>query len=208
MAAVVTEAEVCNMALGLIGQRQFIDRLDAKSTEAQVCKRFYASTRNELLEAWHWRFATKRAVLPLAANGAGELVTRSGWGFSYVAPADLLKARRIWDGDRASGAGSRIPFTKELNDDATGHLILTDHPEAELVYTVELRTVALWTSKFTMAVAKQLAVYLATCLPVKAELARLLQPEARLALQTAAASDANEAEPDPETDSEWIRERG
>lgn len=208
MPAVTTEAQVCNLALGLVGQRQFLDRLDANSTEAQVCNRFFASTRNELLEAWHWRFATKRKVLALAADGTGALLARSGWGYCYVAPTDLLKARRIWDGDRSSGAGSRIAFGKELNDDATGHLILTDQRDAELVYTVELRTVALWTPKFVMAVAKQLAVYLATCLPVKLELARLLQPEARLALQAAAAADANEAEPDPEADSEWIRERG
>lgn len=208
MAAVTTEAEVCNMALGLVGQRQFIDRLDARSTEAQVCNRFFASTRNELLEAWHWRFATKRAVLALAADSAGELIERSGWGYCYVAPTDMLKARRIWDGDRSAGAGSRIAFGKELNDDASGHLITTDQPEAELVYTVELRAVALWTPKFVMAMAKQLAVYLATALPVKPELARLLQPAATLALQQAAAGDANEAEPDPEADSEWIRERG
>lgn len=208
MAAVVTEAEVCNLALGLVGQRQFIDRLDDDSTEAEVCNRLFASTRNELLEAWHWRFATKRAVLALAATSAGALLARSGWAYCYVAPTGMLKARRIWDGDRAPGAGSRIPFGKELNDDSTGHLILTDQQDAELVYTVELRTVALWTPKFVIAVAKQLAVYLALALPVKPEIARLLQPAATLALQAAAAADGNEAEPDVEADSEWIRERG
>lgn len=208
MPAVTTEAGVCNLALGLVGQKQFIDRLDEDLTEAEVCEQFYASTRNELLEAWHWRFATKRAVLALAADSAGDPLERTGWAYCYVAPADMLKARRIWDGDRASGAGSRIPFSKELNDDATGHLILTDQQDAELIYTVELRTVALWTPKFVVAVAKQLAVYLATALPVKPELARLLQPAATLALQQAAAADANEGEPDPEADSEWIRERG
>jgi hypothetical protein len=202
MAAVTTVARVCNLALGLVGQRQFIDNLTENSTEAQVCAVYYESTRNELLQAWHWRFATKRAVLALTTE------TRTGWGYCYAAPADMLTPRRIWDGQREPGAGEAIPFGWELNDAASGHLVLTDMEQAELIYTAEFTNVALWPPLFVKAVAAQLAVYLAGALPVKPELMPTLQRNATLALQTAAAHDANAATRDTEADSEIIRERG
>lgn len=200
MPAVTTEAEVCNLALGLVGQRQFIDRLDEDSAEAQACAEYFATVRNELLEAWHWRFATKRAVLALTTE------TRTGWGFAYQSPADLLRARRIWDGDTAPGS-RRIPFTRELNDAATGHLILTNQPEAELVYTVELTRVALWPTAFVTAVAAQLAVCLAPALAAKPQLMPSFERRALLTFQRAAALDANETEPDEQAESETISER-
>lgn len=201
MAAVTTEAQVANMALGLVGQRQLLDSLSESSTEAQMVSDFYATTRAELLEAWEWRFATKRVVLALSTE------TRTGWGYCYVAPTDLLKAWRIWNGNREPGAGERIPFSKELNDAGDGMLILTDMTDAELIYTIDQTRVALWSNSFVKAVAAQLAVYLAPALPVKPELMPNLQRQATLALQTAAARDANESQRDVIAESEFIRER-
>lgn len=200
MAAVTTEAEVCNLALGLVGQRQTLDRLDEDTAEAMACATYFKTVRNDLLEAWPWRFASKRSVLALTTE------ERSGWAFCYQSPADLLKARRIWNGDTAPGA-PRIPFTRELNDAATGHLILTNQPEAELVYTVELRTVALWSTAFVQAVAAQLALCLAPALAAKPQLMPTFERRAVLAFQRAAALDANETEPDEQAESEMISER-
>lgn len=202
MAARNTAAEVCNLALGLVGQRQFIDDLTDASTEAEVCKQYFAQTRNELLQAWHWRFATKRVVL------AETTEVRTGWGYCYAAPSDMLKPQRIWDGDRRPGAGEAVPFGWELNDAGSGFLILTDMAEAELIYTVEQAIIGLWSPSFTKAVAAQLAVYLAGALAVKPQLWPALERGAVLALQRAAALDANAGQADPEPDSEIIRERG
>ena len=203
MAAVTTEHQVANLALGLIGQRQILDSLNEESTEAQVAKLYFASTRNELLQSFAWRFATKRAVLALTTE------EREGWTYCYAAPSDLLieGAARIWDGDREPGAGGRIPFSIELNDADDGLLILTDQPEAELIYTREHRTVALWPPLFVKALAAQLAVYMAGALPVKPEMMPSLQRSATLALQVAAAASANAAQRDEAADSEFIRER-
>lgn len=202
MAAVTTEAQVCNLALAAVGSRQFIDTLTEASTEAEVCARLFASVRNECLAAWPWRFAAKRALLALTTE------ERTGWGYCYAFPADCLVARRIWDGVRTPGAGEAIPFGKELNDAATGHLLVTDMQSAELVYTAELKTVALWPPHFAAAVAAQLAVGLASALPVKPDVAMALQRQAHLALQRAAAVDGNEGRADVESESEFIRERG
>jgi hypothetical protein len=201
MAAVTTEAQVANLALGLVGQRQTIDSLNEATTEAQVAKTYFASTRNELLEAWDWRFCKRSVVLALTSE------TRSGWTYVYAAPADMLKPRAIWNGIREPGAGERIPFDWELNDAGDGFLILTDQPEAQLVYTVELKKVALWPALFVKAVAAQLAVYFAGSIPVKPQLMPGLEAGALRALQKAAASDANAAQRDPEADAESIRVR-
>ena len=122
MPAVTSEHQVANLALGLCGQRQLIDSLNEDTTEAQMAKAYFASTRDELLQSFAWRFATKRAVLALSTE------TREGWLYCYVAPNDMLLEAplRIWDGDREPGSGGRIPFTIELNDAGDGHLILTD----------------------------------------------------------------------------------
>ena len=201
MASVTTEAQVANLALGLIGQRQTIDSLTEDTAEAACANNFFASTRDELLEAWHWRFATKRTVLALTTE------ERTGWGYAYAAPSDMLAAQQLWNGNREVGSGEMIPFTKELNDAGSGHLILTDQVEAELIYTVRLETVALWTNSFVRAVAAQLAVYMAGMIPVKPELMASLQRSATIALNAAAMRDANETVRDPIADSEFIRER-
>lgn len=201
MPAVTTEAQVCNIALGLVGHRQLIDNLLEPTAEAQACAANFASVRNELLSLWPWRFAKRQATLGLTAE------TREGWGFTYRLPADCLVPRSIWTGVRRPGAGERIPFEVMLDDAGTGHLLCTDMELAVLLYTAELQTVALWPPLFVEAVAARLAAKLAGSLPVRPELMPGLASAARLALQQAAAVDANGAEEDQEADAEWIRVR-
>lgn len=203
MSAVTSEAAVCNLALGLLGQRQFIDNLDEATTEAQACKVYFASARNALLQRWGWRFATKRKVLELTTE------VRSGWEYAYRLPADMMleAPARIWDGQREPGAGERIPFGVELDDAGGGHLVLTDQPDAELLYTRELTAVALWPALFVDAVAARLAVRLAPTLTAKPP-SQLLISGAELAFQMAAAASGNAAQGDQPADSELISVRG
>lgn len=204
MATITTVAGVCNLALGMVGQRQLIDDIDEETDEAQACKLFYGPARDECLGAFMWSFATKRAALALSTE------ERTGWDLAYVAPPDmLLEGRRyVWDGSRATPVDLRIPNSIELNDAGDGYLLLTDEPDAELIYTAQLNAVALWSNAFVRAVAARLAVDLALMLPVKPELARLLEPRAQVALHKAAALDANASTPDAEPESESIRVRG
>ena len=201
MAAVTAEHQVANLALGLCGQRQLLNSLAENSVEAELARAYLASTRNELLEAWEWRFARKAGALALTAE------TRPSWAYAYRAPVGMLKPRRIYNGQRVDGRGDRIPFDWELNDAGDGHLILTDQQDARLIWTAEVTTVALWPPLFVKAVAAQLAVYMAASIPLKPELSLALESRARLALQQAAAADANSAQADEETDAESIRVR-
>lgn len=199
--ASLSEASICNLALGLVGQTQFVDSLDEATKAAEVAKTYFAATRDELLAAYRWRFATKRQAL------APTLQVRAGWTYAYAAPADMLVPQCIWPGMRNPGRGEEVPFAVELNDAADGQLILTDWEDAELKYTVALTRVALFPPYFVAALAAQLAVYFAGALPVKPQLMPGLQSAAQLKLQTAAAIDANQATRDEEAESEFIRAR-
>ena len=203
MATITTVAGVCNLALGMVGQRQLIDDIDESTDEAQACKTFFSTARDECLAAYRWSFNTKRAVLALSTE------ERTGWDLVYVAPTDLLVdgPRYVWDGARSTPVDLRIPNAVELNDAGDGYLLLTDEPDAELVYASQLNTVALWSNAFVKAVAARLAVDLALMLPVKPELSARLEPRASLALAHAAARDANAGTPDAEPESESIRVR-
>jgi len=203
MAAVTTEHQVANLALGIIGQRQLLDSLDEPSTEAQMAKAFFASTRDELLQRWGWRFATKRVALALSTE------TRDEWGYCYVVPADYLPEApaRLWCGVREPGQGQPIPFALESTAAGDGLLLCTDLADAQLIYVYRHATVALWPPLFVKAVAAQLAVYLAGALPVKPQLMPHFESRALLAFQAAAAASANAVVRDEPAESETISVR-
>lgn len=201
MATVTTEAQLCNLALGFVGQRQFITSLTEEQTEAQLCAIFYPLARDAVLSSRAWRFTTRRSVLALSTE------TRTNWEYVYVAPARLLLAHEIASSMRPTPPGAQIPFDIELNDAGTGRLILTDEPDAELIYSAQVDQVGLYPAPFVLAVAWQLAVFLAASLPVKPALAQWCQAQAEKHQRIAAAHDLNTVVPSPQPLAEVTRTR-
>ena len=199
-----TEAQVANLALGMVGQRQLVDSLDEATTEAQLCKAFFAPTRQALMQAFAWRFATKREVLALSTE------ERTGWEYCYAAPATMLleAPAYVYSGEREPGEGARTPFAIELNDGESGHLICTDMEDAEFVFQTDVRTVALWPPLFVEAMAAALAVRLAPALAGKPQLIPMLEAAAKVKLLQAMAASGNAAQRDVAADAESIRVRG
>lgn len=204
MATVTTPFQLCNLALGLVGVRQSITNFTEGSDEAAACGILYGPSRDECLAARWWTFATKREVLALTAE------ERTGWEYAYTVPADMLVggAQYIWTGQRNPPPDAREPFAIELRDDGGGHLLLCDRDEAELVYTAQLNTVALWPAPFVWAVATRLAANLAAMLTVKPDVALRLGQVANLRLAQAAAADGNSVRHDVAPESSTIRARG
>lgn len=202
MATVTTPAQVCNLALLRVGQRQLIDSLDENSLQARTCKALYATARDSALEACWWPFATRRANLPLTNS------TRSGWGYVYTAPADCLQARYIYSGSRTPSAANRIAFSLELNDTGNGRIICTDQQAPELVYTAQLTTEALWPGLFVNAMAWRLAVELCLALPIKPQVALAMDRGLEKAMAAAIATAMREGQEDAEPDSEFVTIRG
>lgn len=198
----LSEEEICNRALLRIGQRQTIDSLDEETVQAQACKALYADTRDALLEAVPWPFATKRAALAVLANNQ-----RSGWEYVYALPADCLAPRYIYPDKRMPAREEKIPFQLEHDPATQKTVLLTDKADAELIYTRRLETVALFPAVFVDALAWALAADLALSLAVKPQVAAAMQQKAELALRRAAAAAFMQQQPDVLPEAEHIRAR-
>lgn len=206
-----TEAEICNISLGLIGDRDFIQALDTEgSTESQACAVHFAHCRNVVLEAFPWPFATKRAVLAVLEDADDEdSDARTNWGFVYALPTDCVTVQGlVIEGTRTPPSESRIPYTLE-HDSVTGKaVLLTDLEDAELVYTARLTAVGLFPALFIDALAWKLAAALAFTIPGKAALAAGMLEGYGRALAMAGAAAFNQSQEDVEPESQFVRVRG
>jgi hypothetical protein len=205
-----TPAELCNVALGRIGHRQFIDSLNEAVAAAEACAVSYPFSRDLVLAAFPWPFATRRARLAEVADQA-----RSGWGYVYALPVDLIAVRYLYNAANIgvlATADKRTPYALEGSpmDPAAGYgrrVLLTDQAGAELLYTARVETVALYPPAFQDALAWHLASELALSLAVKPQLGIAALGHYERALARAAALELRQGQDGPMGESEFIRER-
>lgn len=202
MAAVTSPEGVCNLALGLLGHRQFLDSMAEATTEAQVCRVFYRPTVVQLLSLADWSFARKTQALALTTE------TRPGWAYAYRQPSDCVEPRYLDVGNPRPGRDESPPFARALSDAGDGALLLCNVEDAVLAYTADVETVALYPAPFVHAVAAHLAVAIAGALAVKPQLLPMLEQAARLRTQQALAVDGNAQRLPEEAAAESISERG
>lgn len=197
--AFTTPANVCNAALALIGETQYIDDLDENTLASRTCKIIYEECRDEVLEAVDWDFARARATLALTTE------ERDDWAYCYSMPTDCIAPRSIVMG--VTSPQLHTAFARSLNDAKDGHLILTDEVDAKLDYTARVTGVPLFTPMFRQALACRLAVDLAAALPKNFGLSNAMQVKFERQLATAIAMQRNESQSNPEPESEAIRTR-
>lgn len=186
----LTDAQLCNLALGRVGIRATIDSLEEATTEAQQCKVYFAQARDSVLASAWWPFATARAVLAETAE------VRDGWVYAYALPVDCMAPRYLWAGQRNPPTSARAKYAVELNDAGSWWLLLADVSPATLVYTRKVDSLALFPPLVADAVAWRLAVDLVLALPVKPHVASLVEAKARAALVAAMAAEAAKEERD------------
>lgn len=208
-----SDIDVVQMALAEVGQTDPVTSLTAPTTKAEIlAARFLPRVRNRLLRKLAPSWATRRARLVLLSDHE-----RPGWTFVYQLPTDSLRPIGIDMGYRASPVAGHLDDTQqyganprwavEANNTATGKVFCCDVPDATLVYTALIADPSLWDQGFLDAVVWGLAAKLAMPLSVKAELAQLATAMAKQSLLDAGADDSNEANPDPQPDSEFITGR-
>lgn len=197
----VSDAQVCNIALAAMGERQFLDNLNENTAVGRICAVLYPQARDVCLEAHPWRWTTKPATLTLTTE------TRPGWTYCYVLPADCQTALRLETGVRNLPLSAATAFDISLNDAGDGQLLCCDVPQAVLRYSAPVLSPALWPAGFVEAVALDLASRLAAAIPEHAQKAQSLAQRAVYALQVAVSKDANSVERDPPPDSETITSR-
>lgn len=215
----VSAVQICNMALARIGQTIQIGSLDEKSKAAEVCTTFYEQSLADTIRDIKPRFALR--AVPLASP---EGATFPGWSFVYRYPANCLLAEMvvpetglrnsmIWprrgDGSflltQVSQLINEIPF--DISSDVDGRLILTDLPEAWLIYYALPENTTAFDSMFTRAFAARLAWDIAMPMTKDPRIDRQARDAWREISSAAAAVNSNEPAEDPLPESPSILAR-
>lgn len=214
-----SEVDICNLALGHLGDNATVASLDPPegSAQAEHCARFYPIARDSLLELHTWNFATRRAQLAELTN------TWPQWDHAYAKPADCLRVLAVIPpdvtddyttvaGTNSNGTpftgGTTVPqpYVVEINNDLA-QVILTDQEDAVLRYVAQTTDTTKFSPLFTMALSHHLASMLAGPVlkgDVGAAEAKRQTALTQAYLAKAAESDANQRKVDPAHNVGWI----
>lgn len=178
-----------------------------------------------MLASAHWNFARKQGTAALLkdATVVGGTAPPPPWVYSYATPADCLNARYILP-QLASAQGvvpgtvpveavasAPVYFIISSDTDANGNdsnVILTNQPQAILVYTKRLTNPNLFDPGFVDAFALYLASRICFQLTGDRALARDIFSRADALTKQARASNGNEGITVIDTVPDWIRVRG
>lgn len=209
-----SEVQICNLALSRVGARR-ISSLGENTKEAKECNKIYTDTRDFVLAAHDWGFARKHATL-----AAISTPTYPGWDYAYAYPTDCLAARRI-----KNDTGSTSPIAYSLEEDrymnvgkvefeirATaaldGKVILTNEPEAVMIYTARVTDSNLFSAEFIDAFAYRLASDLAVPLRADTRKSDTHFRKYTFLIGSAQASSANEGYEKPDGGNSFVNARG
>jgi hypothetical protein len=194
----VSEVELARRALSLLRTDKYISDLSENSTEAKEAKRWYHPTRRQVLSLLDWNFARAEEEL----NPSSSAPPRD-WLYRYDSPPDMLVARRIKNPLGRNADNPEYVFRLK-NGRRT---LLTDVPEAVLIYTVDLTDTGLFTEIFNNAFVTMYAHNMAYAFSAKENLVQRLFEQARYFIVQAQGVDANEERPAPQRDAPWIEGR-
>ena len=161
----VTVVDICNLALSKLGDRGTVTSISPAEGSAQSdhCARFYPIARDVALEEFPQSFSTRRETLTQTTNPSGS------WSYAYFKPNDCLVALRLLPSATVATPGAifedtvlsaDLPFEMET-DSAGREIILTNEPDAVLLFTARVTDPARFSALFTDALVFLLASYLA-----------------------------------------------
>jgi hypothetical protein len=192
---------ICNMSFDHLGS-DIIEALYPveKTPNSKRAKRWFDISRRAVLEGFDWNFARRQKLLNLSSDDAP-----ADWQYRYDWPADCVAPRRIWNplGENAPA----IPYTQLMGSNGVTRTILTNMPEAELVYSFDQTAVELFPASFTTLLSYMLAANMGYAITrkqgVRDEMLKAYWNSARFIPGT----DANQQVPKNERDADWITGR-
>lgn len=231
--AQAANVSVVNHALIRIGARTIRNLQTDQSIGAQAAKLIFEEELRAVLRDFPWAFATKYGTLA-GSVGTRLVPANDDWIFNYLAPTDLVAARRVVN--TATGRGyDPSPPTFRLGFGASALVVYTNEEDAVLEYTSRLEGAVLFSDSFFKdALAWRLAAALAPSLaqinPAEAEqwgrgpdpkqvdpnrvTMQLRAQATRFAMQMylgvldqARAANAGEQQQEPPGDADWISGR-
>lgn len=159
-----SDVQICNMALSHIGSEARVSSISPPdgSVEAGHCATFYHLARTELLEPGNWAFSLKRAPLAQIVNPS------TVWAYAYAKPANCLRPLRILRPSIAVTVFTQDKYLEPHTDDrdsapfdVEGEVILTNEPDAVLVYVQDVTDSTKFTASFTSTFSYLLGAYIA-----------------------------------------------
>ncbi len=197
-----SQIAIYNLALSHIGIGTEVASITERSQEALALNRFYVTTRDAVIRAFLWPFATKIVTLGLV-----EADPNDEWGYSYRYPSDCLFFRRVLSGIRNDTRQSRVPC--KIASDSSGQLVYTDSESAQAEYTARITDAGLYPADFELALSLRLASQVAPRLtggdPFKLGERSLALYNFHIA--TAEASATSENQDDEQPEAQMIRDR-
>lgn len=223
--SILSDVAICNLALDACGARSTITSLQENSKEAKACARQYSPALAAVLQAASWNFARAQVSLTLLKDGTltPPDSVPTPWVYEYAYPSDCIQARYIMPLIQSSpgsvvGAlglpsaiGSPVRFLVGTDLDSSNNrvkVILTNQPNAILVYSTLITDTSLFDEQFTRAFANYLGHLL--CIPLSGDkaLAKMAYQVADEACKKAEAANGNEGLTVIDNLPDWIRVRG
>lgn len=171
----VTNTDITNRALQLIGTRTTVTSLAESSNEAIQANLVFTALRDWCLGIGNWNFARRTAKLTLLKTSAPASPWAAAeisppWKYEYSIPADFLKAQYVTNSDINSAGdaflGEPKRFVVAIDTIATvdQRVILTNEALAVCVYTASITDPTLWPWLFERFYVSTLAWTLAPAL--------------------------------------------
>lgn len=163
----VSAVDVCNMALGLIGNKAKVTAISPVdgSAESTHCARYYPIALRSLLEMHNWSFAQRKTELTVV-NADPDDTDDPAWCYRYQIPDDWVKTISILADEAEDNyliAGVKQPQDCEIKYSETDEeqRLYTDTEDAWLRYTFYEDDPNQWSQLFIQALAWHLAAMLA-----------------------------------------------
>lgn len=166
-----SEVDICNLALAHLGDSATVSAITPPdgSKQADHCKRFYPVARDALLVSHVWSFASRRAALALL--DLEDLPVEWAYGYAYptclkvlaVFPPDVaaLSTGAIFNPDEfIARAQKAFPFDITTLENGS-RVIYTNVEDAYVFFIRPVTDTTMFTSLFTLALARLLASFLA-----------------------------------------------
>lgn len=220
----LSQVQIANLALDVIGTRSTIASLDEDSNEANAISRHWDNAVDCCLRSAHWNFARRQVALTLLQDGTQGQSVPLPWLYEYAYPSDCVLFRQLMPTMQvnpvtavgipapvvAYGPTPRVLVGTDLDINGNSiEVILTNQPQAIGVYTFRNSNTAMWDALFV----EELAAYLGSrvCLALTGDTGRmrLAFQQAQLFEAQARAQNGNEGGPTVmDTIPDWMRARG
>jgi hypothetical protein len=232
-----SQVDICNMALGQIVQNTAITGIDPPSppgVASRSCAQLYQTQVDATFRAAHWNCARFQAAGTLLAARRGTPQNPSGalpeppqpWLYMYAYPADCLLVRFVFPLCNTPSVAAPVmtnvginylpiirtslPFVPASALDADSNrikVILTNCPQAQLVYTGRLADPDLWDPALINAAVGVMAAWLVNPVARNAGLLKERVAVATSLIEAGRISDGNEGITSTDIIPDWMAVR-